>query len=319
MRLRLGEAERLGTDPQGGPRPGEKRHIGLFEASDDGVRWRSDPLRDAMANDASIHLCQPDNSKSCAACCGIYNYADSSREALAARLWERTERYHREVRGPADLKEFSRATRATEDQAKRFEVIHCCEFAGFLDERERRVGCLLHPAQNGGADLRGVSFYGRELCEGHLCPSDHFLSRTEKIALIDVIDDWYLYGLCLTDIDLVKEYFRHVGDRLGEALVPGALRGRKVRVIARRFFEFKADWPFRSLETNRFGRFYFDGSQHMIRWIDYEAIGCTRSPFDAIFLSLASGFRSADELREAEGFVGENIEALAAALRERAV
>lgn len=269
-----------------------------------------------MTNDASIHLCQPDGGKSCAACCGIYNYADSSREALAARLRARTERFRREVRGPGDLADFSRRTREAEDQAKRFEVIHCCEYAGFLDDDERRVGCLLHPARNGGADLRGVSFYGRELCEGHLCPSYHFLGRAEKLALIDGMDDWYLYGLCLTDIDLVKEYFRHAADRLGEALSPGALGAAKAREIARRFFEFKTGWPFRSSEENRFGRFYFDGSQHMIRRIDYDALGCGRSPFDAILMSLASEFRSAEELREAEALVGGSVEALAAALRE---
>ena len=102
------------------------------------------------------------------------------------------------------------------------------------------------PPKTAAIDRREVSFYGRELCDGHLCPSHHFLSRAEKLTLIDLLDDWYLYGLCVTDIDLVKEYFRHIGDRLGEAPAPEMFRNGTVRAIARRFFAFKLTWPFRS-------------------------------------------------------------------------
>jgi hypothetical protein len=266
-----------------------------------------------MPDEPFTHLCQPDGGKSCGACCGIYNYVDSSRKALVARLRWRTERFRRDVRGVADLPSFSNLVRAREDQSRRFEVIYCCEYVGFLDEKEKKVGCLLHPAQNGGNDLRDVSFYGRELCDGHFCPSYPFLNRTEKLALIQILDDWYLYGLCVTDIDLVKEYFRHLGDLLGESPAPVRCRDEAVRRTARRFFEFKLDWPFRSPEVNRFGRFYFDGAQHMIRPIDYPALGCERSRFDGIFLSLSSEFGTPDELREAERMIRENITALAAA------
>jgi hypothetical protein len=270
-----------------------------------------------MPNETFIHLCQPDDGKSCGACCGIYNYHDSSREALSGRLRRRTERFHGTVRAGDDLAAFSRAIRLAEDQRRRFEVIHCCEYAGFLDRGERRVGCLLHPAQNCGVDRREVSFYGRELCDGHLCPSHHFLSRAEKLTLIDLLDDWYLYGLCVTDIDLVKEYFRHIGDRLGEAPAPERFRNGTIRAIARRFFAFKLTWPFRTPDANRFGRFYFDGDQYMIRPIDYAALGCGRSRYDGIFLSLSSVFESRRELDRAEGMIRENIDALAAAVAVR--
>ena len=79
----------------------------------------------------------------------------------------------------------------SEDARTIYEVIYCCEYLGFLDEAEKKVGCLLHPCQNGGSDMRGVSFYGRELCEGHLCPSYHYLSREEKVALTNIANDWY--------------------------------------------------------------------------------------------------------------------------------
>jgi hypothetical protein len=273
-------------------------------------------LRGFMGKETSLHLCQPGNGKSCGACCGIYNYTDSSREALGERLRVRTRLFRRDVREAGDLPDFSRAVRAAEDQNRRFEVIYCCEYTGFIDD-DSLVGCLLHQGQNGGIDLRGASFYGAELCSGHLCPSNHFLSKTEKRIMIDLLDDWYLYGLCITDIDLIREYFRHISDRLGEAPAPERFREGRVRAIARRFFSFKLIWPYRSPEANRFGRFYFDGSQHMIRPIDYASFGCERSRFDGILLSLSSVLGSRQELRKAETMIQENIEEIVKAYEGR--
>ena len=258
--------------------------------------------------DDFIHLCQPDTRKSCGACCGLYNYADSSREVLTAKLRTRTRLFQETVRSPADLKAFSETVTGCEPGARLYEVIYCCEYLGFLDDDERRVGCLLHPVQNGGVDMRDVSFYGLDLCNGHFCPSYHFISREEKQALIRIIDDWYLYGLCVTDIDLVKEFFRFVGEGIGETVRPERLTG-SLKDIALDFFALKTSWPFRSPEVNRFGKYYFDGSQYMISHIDYDALGCERSRFDRILLSLTSRFETVEKLREAEEIIQEKIDA----------
>ena len=260
-----------------------------------------------MKGEDGIHLCQPDVSKSCGACCGLYNYADSTREALTIQLRNRTRLFREMVKTPDDLGAFSGAIKEREPGEKLYEVIYCCEYLGFLDSGEKRVGCLLHPLQNDGVDMRGVSFYGVELCDGHFCPSYHFISREEKRALIRIIDDWYLYGLCITDIDLVKEYFRFISEGIYEVVRPERLDGR-LRDIALDFFSLKISWPFRSPDTNRFGKYYFDGSQYMISHIDYDALGCKRSRFDKIFLSLTSRFRNRDELRRGEEIIQNNID-----------
>ena len=103
-------------------------------------------------------LCQPDGSKSCGACCGLYNYVNSSRSSLTKRLRARTKRYRKIVKNKNDIEHYAGDTIASEDLKKRYEVIYCCEYLGFLDSAERKVGCLLHPAQNFGLDLRDVSF-----------------------------------------------------------------------------------------------------------------------------------------------------------------
>lgn len=270
-----------------------------------------------MLQPRDIHLCQPGPDMSCGACCGLYNYRDSTRDALADRLEQRTALYRERVRGRGDLEGFAALIQTIESREKRYEVIYCCEYLGFLDESRRRVGCLLHPLQNGGSDLRDVSFYGRELCDGHFCPSYHFLTRKEQQALVNVLDDWYLYGLAITDIDLVKEYFRFIADGLGEMPDPEALARPPLREQVQRFFSLKVTWPFRSPDTNRLGKYYFDGSQYMISHIDYGALGCERSRFDKVFLSLTSHFTSRQELRQAESLIDEHLHALASCYRSR--
>jgi hypothetical protein len=262
-----------------------------------------------MAASSEIRvLCQPDPGKSCGACCGLYNYVDSSREALTERLRARTKRYRDMVQGPDDLTRYAAATFAAEDFRKRYEVIYCCEYLGFLDDEEKKVGCLVHPLQNGGVDMRTVSFYGQDVCAGHLCPSHHFIPRSQQRILLTIIDDWYLYGLCLTDIDLVVTYFRLIADRVGRELAPEMFACEALRETAAAYFAWKTTWPFRSEDVNRLGKYYFDGSQYMISHIDYEKFGREISPLNAILLSLSSEFHSASELALAEGMIWQNIE-----------
>ncbi len=254
-----------------------------------------------------VHLCQPDASKSCGACCGLYNYVDSGREALAQRLRIRTRLFREIVHKTEDLPRFSEKIKAMEDGRKRYEVIHCCEYVGFLDEGERRVGCLLHPMQNDGRDMREVSFYGQEICDGHFCPSYSYISRAEKLAVLEILDDWYLYGACITDIDLVKEFFRLVSEAAGEMPRPSCFRQPALRKAARRFFDLKLTWPFRSNAANRFGKYSFDGTDYFIDPIDYAALGCEKSRFDRILLSLQSSFRNRHDVEEAEDRIRQHL------------
>ena len=268
-----------------------------------------------MSNSNIFVLCQPDKGKSCGACCGLYNYVDSSRSSLTRRLRSRTKRFRETVKSPADLKRYATETLAAEDFKKRYDVIHCCEYLGFLDHDEKKVGCLVHPEQNAGCDMRDVSFYGRELCAGHLCPSHYFIPQSQSQILIKIIDDWYLYGLVLTDIDLVVQYFRLIADRVGAELKPDVFDLDELKEIALDYFGWKLNWPFRSQEANRLGKYYFDGSQYMISHIDYEKFGREVSVLNSILLSLCSSFKSAAQLAEAEKMIWANIEKFVSAYK----
>lgn len=263
------------------------------------------------------HLCQPDQFKSCGACCGLYNYRDSRYEALSDRLRKRTALFRALPKTIEGFHLYEEILDKEEDKEKRYEVIYCCEYLGFIDEGEKRVGCLLHPAQNGGDDFRDISFYGRELCAGHFCTSYYYLSQNEKYAIVNVIDDWYLYGLVITDIDLVKDYFRLISDGVGETPAAKLFQEEPFKRLAREFFSLKINWPFRSPDVHRFGKYYFDGAQYMVNYIDYGKFNRSPSPFNNIFLSLSSEFNSKEEIDRAEEMVRSQIDKFIRAYRGR--
>ncbi|OPZ58943.1 MAG: hypothetical protein BWY87_01230 [Deltaproteobacteria bacterium ADurb.Bin510] len=247
----------------------------------------------------ATHLCQPDTAKSCGACCGLYNYPDSSRAALIERLGRRSSLMERVRAGEIDLQAYRQRLAASEDQRRIYATIYSCEFVGFIDADRRRVGCLLHPAANAGCDLREQSFYGRQLCDGHFCPSYQKLAQHEVDCLLRVIDDWYLWGAVITDIDFVKEFFRQVEPRLGEAVRPERL-GTMAAAWLKDYCALKLDWPWRDQSRPRFGKYFFVGEDYDIAQIDYAALGCGLSVYDRVLVSLASAFESRAELQRAE-------------------
>jgi hypothetical protein len=253
-----------------------------------------------------VSLCQPDSIKSCGACCGLYNWHDHGRETLVRLLRGRTTLF-RSFGQDLQLEAYSLAAKELTAGRKLLDDIYNCEFLGFLDEEERRVGCLLHPSVNKGLDLRDSSFYGPSLCAAHMCPSHEHLTETEKLSVIESLEDWYLYGLVITDIDLVKEFSRHAQDRLGDIIRPECLHDEGVRAALRAFFELKAAWRFASAEP-RLGKYYFTHSEYRVARIDYEKrwkIGPSR--FDRILISLSSEFQTEAEVREAEAVIEEKL------------
>ena len=257
--------------------------------------------------DNSYPLCQPDPTKSCGACCGLYNWEDHSRATLDPLLQRRTRLFLSSGKDP-ELFQKTYSVEKLPSNPKLVEAIYNCEFLGFLDGEEKRVGCLLHPSVNQEEDLRyHCCFYGAELCAGHFCPSYTFLSKTEQKTVLVSLDDWYLYGLVITDIDLVKEFFQHVQTRLGDCLREERLQDFRVREALRDYFRLKESWKFAS-SKNRLGKYYFSHSEYQIARIEYEKNWKVKpSRFDKILMSLSSEFTSKEDVLEAESLIEEKI------------
>ncbi len=247
-------------------------------------------------------LCQPDPSKSCGACCGLYNWEDHSRKALMPLLEKRSAHFFSLGRDPEIFQKACAREKLPPD-SKLLEEIHNCEFLGFVDGEKKRVGCLLHPSVNEGRDLRDHCFYGKEICAGHFCPSHTHLTRAEQKSVLAALEDWYLYGLVVTDIDLVKEFFQQVQARLGDSLREERLEKRRVREALREFFALKESWKFASCQK-RLGKYYFSHSEYQVARIEYEKNWEIKpSRFDKILLSLESDFQTPEDVFEAESII----------------
>ena len=253
-----------------------------------------------------IMLCQPDSRKSCAACCGLFNWHDHTRPALKTILELQTELFFA-LENFDDFDSYRQKRNHNLTNTKLFETIYNCEFLGFIDREHKRVGCLLHPEVTGRTDLRNHCFYGAKICSEHFCPSFSCLTTPEQMAVVQSVDDWYLYGLVITDIDLVKEFFKHVENTIGESIKKKKLRNPGLHTTLFDFFNLKQDWKFKSKE-NRLGKYYFSQSEYNIARIEYEKRwGIPPSRFDKILVSLESELKKKNDFLEAEAIIEEKI------------
>jgi len=253
-----------------------------------------------------IHLCQPDPGKSCSACCGLYNWKDHSRAALESILAMQTELLS--VHLPEGTIDAYRAAREKKlKNTKLCHDIYNCEFIGFLNQDHTRVGCLAHPAVNNGRDFRDLCLYGHEICHNHFCPAYSCLSIIEQTSVVLSIDDWYLYGLTITDIDLVKDFFKHVENRIGDSIKEKHIRQPEAQRALKDFFMLKLHWPYKARQP-RLGKYYFTQTEYAIARIEYhKRWGILPSIYDSILVSLESDFASVEELRTAEHMIEEKI------------
>ena len=253
-----------------------------------------------------VDLCQPDMLKSCAACCGLYNWQDHSRAGLTDIVSMQTDLFL-ELDSYDDLDLYRNLRNERINNTKLFETIYNCEFIGFIDQERLRVGCLLHPSVSGNHELRNHCFYGAKICREHFCPGYGCLTTTEQLAVVAAVGDWYLYGLVVTDIDLVKEFFKHVENALGESIKPALLSHAVLRDMLFDFFSLKEHWPFKASE-NRLGKYYFSESEYAIARIEYrKRWGIPDSMWDKIMVSLESEFSSLNEMRIAEQILQEKV------------
>jgi hypothetical protein len=127
--------------------------------------------------------------------------------------------------------------------------IHVCEFTGFLDDAQATVGCMLHPMASGnnGTDWRGLCHYGAMACKTFFCPSCDELTENEASILIKLIDDWYLYGLVITDVNFVRAIFNYISVQKGRGMVEkDALKSAKTSESLYDLISMKAGPPEKS-------------------------------------------------------------------------
>jgi hypothetical protein len=204
--------------------------------------------RNGISVPGGVYLCQVSETVSCGACCGLYNVADASRPALEAMLARRTARFSRLPRRMDAILCFGEQTAAVEGQPRPYPDFHHCPYLGLIGGGRTRVGCLLHPLADGnqGVDFRGLSEYGGMACRIYFCPATHRLSERYKAILRGIFDNWYDFGLIVTERHLVAALLSEVERCLGRPLDPAALVRRPSHAKALvALLAIKQDWPFR--------------------------------------------------------------------------
>lgn len=257
-----------------------------------------------------IYLCQINETLSCGACCGLYNVADSSYDTLLDMLTYRTQLFERTPRDYDSLVEFQEIIQAKEGSERPFPEFHHCHYIGLIGDGKKRPGCLLHPYGDGNnnVDHRGLSHWGGFACASYFCPTCSQLPKRFKQILRICADNWYIYGLIITETGMLNNFFTIMEESHGKELRPESFKANEpLRKTLFEFFNLKSTWEFRPEGFNKLGNYFFKDNLYPRDPIDYEGLGVQESPFNEILLALGSEFNTSDALAEAESLISEKI------------
>ncbi|MGC8907052.1 MAG: hypothetical protein ACP5M0_06370 [Desulfomonilaceae bacterium] len=232
-----------------------------------------------------MNLCHPDATKSCAACCGLYNAAAGTREILRDRLAVRTSLFRGVIRSPDAIQAFEQDIIAREGTESVDPDIHVCRFVGFLDPFCRTVGCLLHPSApgNDGKDLRGLCYYGSLACKTFFCDAWQAIPARHQAILADLIHDWHLWGLVATDVDYVLSLFGRLESAIRAPLDPSVLDNSQARHVLIKMLRWKNDWPLAHGSQRRASRYYCHPSADFLNASRDEQLHAMAQCLDATF------------------------------------
>jgi hypothetical protein len=253
-------------------------------------------------NASAVYLCQVSERVSCGACCGLYNVAALSRDALEDRLARRTERFAAVTRSEDGIEAFRREIEGWTPEDRPFAQFHHCPFLGLIGETRGRVGCLLHPAApgNDGHDLRFMSYYGAKACRSYFCPSTQSLPARYLYILRALWDDWYKYGLIITEHRLLNAVFTLLENRIGRPVVPDDFPVHsEASHCLRELLALKLSWPYRHAGSPGPCHFLFDNGLYSRKEVQWPVAARPDAHYDIIFQELESHFGSERDVVQA--------------------
>lgn len=263
-----------------------------------------------------VYLCQVSARVSCGACCGLYNVADLSRENMTRMLARRAQRFACTPRTVAGIEAFALETGAAESRTRPFTDLHHCPFIGLIGEAPGRAGCLLHPLGDGnqGVDFRGMSYYGGMACRTYFCATTQNLAPRWKRILRQVLDDWYIFGLVVTETELLTAIFGHLESLIGQPLDASMVGRDPVAANLRHLLRLKCHWPFRPASHGTACHYLFSDNAHPKPAVDYHRLNAALSLYDSILCQMPSVFPDEPALRQAEALIENHLAAVVQAL-----
>lgn len=260
------------------------------------------------------HLCQTEGA-SCGACCGLYNFADHGRAALTEELVRHTDALDGVASVAASWREIGERLVRERRAAPMFAMVRVCPLLGFLDGARSRVGCLAHPSRHGGTDLRDCGVYTAEVCETFTCPSFTWLTEPEARLVREACEDWYLYGLVITDVEFVRGCLTLLQRELAGPVPLERLREGRALSATRALFALKESDELRSSSRGVFGRFIDAGGEEPeLRTLDYGALALVPSPEDDVALCAGAEIADPGALVAARALIRSRVRAVLDAL-----
>lgn len=119
-----------------------------------------------------MSLCHPERGAySCGSCCGLFNLKLTQNEFVSLLL-ERTSEFKKTVdftvRHTFPIYRKNRET--IEDQIPKNEATtYNCPFLGYVNEENKKIGCMIHPVFTGDPKSQNFSFYGASICQAYDC------------------------------------------------------------------------------------------------------------------------------------------------------
>ncbi|RJP89609.1 MAG: hypothetical protein C4518_09945 [Desulfobacteraceae bacterium] len=262
-----------------------------------------------------VYLCQVSETVSCGACCGLYNVPDASFEGLFRMLRRRSMVFSTLPRTMDAILDFGREETANLGEPPMPEFHHC-PYIGLIGEGLTRVGCLLHPQapENAGVDYRGLSHYGSMTCGMYFCPSHRNLPENFKKIIRNLADDWYAYGLLISEPILLKAIYGEIIKRAAVTDINPERAGMPGnRSVWAELFTLKTKWPFRA-ESRPLAGYFFNDPLYPKPAVNYDKTDGTVSKFDSIFRELHSQFNSSADLATAEEYLGRLLDDFSATI-----
>jgi len=236
----------------------------------------------------NFYLCNPDDNKSCGACCGLYNFKDHSEEFINKLLIDRRREFNNFGNNLSDYKKIR------EEKEKDYilsKTIYTCPFLSFIDNNTKKVGCLIHPKVI-DKDLRDVSFYGSKVCSEHKCTAYIYYTPVEIKAVTKFTHTWYVYGLVLHDIDFVRSFFNLIEDGISRKLKIKDLHYKQTRKLWEEYFLLKKNWPYMNKKSNILDKYEFDNKLFKIRELNTFGLLEKNSNIYKILRALESNFNN---------------------------
>lgn len=151
-----------------------------------------------------MSFCQPHEGFSCGACCGLLNLKLSNQH-YSEILKKRTLYFRQNVdfKKPDTIINYrARFEELESDYEKKDPHIYNCPFLGYIDSLDKKIGCMIHPANSGDPKSQNYSFYGASICQEYDC-------KNKEKPNID------LWSKLLKEIDLDSiQYSRLAGDHI---------------------------------------------------------------------------------------------------------